>query len=52
VAGVLDESYSQLIPLSGEAVQSRPASLQRLEPGTVSILCSLEGRYGFSAERA
>jgi hypothetical protein len=31
VAGVLDESYSQLTPLSGVAVQAR-ASLHRLKP--------------------
>jgi hypothetical protein len=50
VAGVLDEPYSQLTPLSGVAVQ--PAdSLHRLEP-CPSYLCSLAGRYGYSDERA
>ncbi len=33
VAGVLDEPYSQLIPLSGVAVQAR----QSISAGTVSI---------------
>ncbi len=45
VAGVLDESYSQLTPLSGFAVQAR----QPTYAGNVSILCSLAGRYGYSA---
>jgi hypothetical protein len=48
VAGVLDELYSQLTPLSGVAAQAR----QSTSAGTVSILCSLAGRYGYSAERA
>jgi hypothetical protein len=37
VSGVLDELYSQLIPLSRVAVQAR----QSTEAGTVSILSSL-----------
>jgi hypothetical protein len=45
VAGVSDEPYSQLIPLSGVVLQARQA-------GTVSILCSLAARYGYSAELA
>jgi hypothetical protein len=32
VAGVLDEPYGQLIPLSGVELPYRPASLHRLEP--------------------
>ncbi len=48
VVGVLDEAYGQLIPLSGVAVQAR----QSTEAGNVIILCSLAGRYGYSAERA
>ncbi len=48
VAGVLDEQYSQRTPLSGVAVQAR----QSTEAGRVSILCSLAGRYGYSAEPA
>ncbi len=42
VAGVLDDQ------LSGVAVQAR----QFYIAGTVSILCSLSGRYGYPAERA
>jgi hypothetical protein len=42
VAGVLDKPYSQLTQLIGVAVQARQA-------GTVSILCSLGGRYGYFA---
>ncbi len=46
MAGVLDELHSQLIPLSGVAVQARhPACLHRLD--RVHL-----GRYGYSAERA
>ncbi len=37
VAGVLDEPYSQLTPLSGVAVQAR----QSTQAGTVFILCRL-----------
>jgi hypothetical protein len=48
VAGVLDDSFSQLTPLRGVAVQAR----QRTLAGTVSVLCSQAGRYGYSAERA
>ncbi len=48
VAGVLDESYSQLTPLSGVTVQAR----QSTKAGTVSILCSLAGQYGYSAKKA
>jgi hypothetical protein len=48
VAGVLGEPYSQLLPLSGVAVQAR----QSTQAGTVSILCSLVGRYGYYAELA
>ncbi len=44
VAGILDEPFSQLTPLSGVAVQARH-TLRRLEP------CRA-GRYGYSAERA
>ncbi len=44
-AGLLDEPYSQL---SGVAVQARQSTFA----GTVSILCSLAGRYVYSAERA
>jgi hypothetical protein len=47
VAGVLDEPFNQLTPLSGVVVQA--ANPNRLEP---SILCSLAGRYGYSAEMA
>ncbi len=43
--GVLNEPYSQLTPLSGVAVQAR----QSTKAGTVSSLCSLVGRYGYSA---
>ncbi len=32
MAGVLDDPHSKLIPLSGVAVQYRPACLPRLEP--------------------
>jgi hypothetical protein len=46
VAGVLDEPYSQLNPLSGVAVQGRQFTYAR----TVSILCSLAGLYDYSAE--
>jgi hypothetical protein len=45
---VLDESDSQLIPLSGEAVQARQSTFA----GIVSILNSLACRYGYSAELA
>ncbi len=38
MAEVLDEPYSQLIQLSGVAVQARPQSTLA---GTVSILCSM-----------
>jgi hypothetical protein len=38
VVGVLDEHNSQLNPLRGVAVQD-------CQPGTVSILCSLAGRW-------
>jgi hypothetical protein len=48
LARVLDEPHSQLIPLSGVAVQAR----QSTKAGTVSILCSLAGRYDYSAELA
>ncbi len=48
VVGVLDKPYSQLIPLSGVAVQARQSTLT----GTGSILCSLAGQYGNSAEWA
>ncbi len=48
LAGVLDEPYSQLTQLSVVAVQPRQPTLA----GTVSILCSLAGRYGYSAELA
>ncbi len=48
VAGVLDEPYIQLTPLSGVAVEAR----QSTQAGTVSILCSLAGRYGYSTELA
>ncbi len=47
-AGVLDEPYSQLTPVNGAAVQAG----QSTQAGTVSILCSLAGRYGHSVERA
>jgi hypothetical protein len=36
VAGVLDEPYSQLTPLSGVELPYRPASLHRLEPCPLS----------------
>ncbi len=52
VAGVLDEPYSQLTPLSGVELPYRPASLHRLEPCSLSILYSLSGRYGYSTELA
>jgi hypothetical protein len=48
VAEVLDEPYSQLTPLSGVAVQAR----QSTYAGTMSILCSLAGRYSYPAELA
>jgi hypothetical protein len=48
VAEVLDEPFSQLTPLSAVAVQVRRSILA----GTVSILCSLAGQYGHSAELA
>jgi hypothetical protein len=48
VSGVLDESYNQLIRLSGVAVQAR----QSTQAVTVFILCSLAGWCGYSAERA
>ncbi len=48
VAGVLDEHFSQLNQLSGVGVQAR----QFTQAGTVSILCSLKGRYGYSTELA
>jgi len=48
VAGVLDESYSKLSPLSGVVVQAR----QSIIGWNSVILCSLAGRYGYSAERA
>jgi hypothetical protein len=48
VAGVLDELYSQLTPLSGVAVEARLST----QAGTMSILCSLAGRHGYSAEPA
>jgi hypothetical protein len=49
VGGVLDEPFSQLTPLSGgAAVQAR----QSIQARTVSILCSLAGRYSYSAELA
>ncbi len=51
VAVVLDEPFSQLIPLTWMALEARLASLHRLEP-CPSILCSLAGRYGYSAELA
>jgi hypothetical protein len=41
-------NLTQLIPLSGVAVQAR----QSTQAGTVSILCSLAGRCGYSAELA
>ncbi len=43
VAGVLDEPYSQLYPLSRAAVQAR----QSAKAETGSILCSLAGRHGY-----
>ncbi len=56
MAGVLDEPYSQLSPLSGVAVQARQSTVHRLEHNDqcpLSILCSPAGRYGgYSAERA
>jgi hypothetical protein len=48
VVEVLDEPYSKQTPLSGVVVQVRQSTLA----GTESILCSLAGRYGYSAERA
>ncbi len=48
IGGSFRRTYSQLIPISGVAVQAR----QSMEAGTVSILCSLAGRYGYSAEQA
>ncbi len=49
VAGVLDEPYSQLTAqLSSSTVQAR----QYTYAGTVSILCSLAGRYNYSYELA
>ncbi len=48
VAGVLDKLYSWLTTLSGVAVQAR----QSTWAGTVSIPCSMAGRYGYSAELA
>jgi hypothetical protein len=51
VAGVLDEPFSQLTPLSGVSVH-RPASLRRLET-CPSILSTLSGQHGgYSAELA
>jgi hypothetical protein len=50
VAGVLKEPFSQLNPLSGVAVQARQST--QAGSGTVYILCSLAGRYGYSAELA
>jgi hypothetical protein len=49
VAGVLDEPFYQLTPLSGVAVQARQS--ESTNAGTVSILCSLTGRYSYSSER-
>ncbi len=49
VAGALDEPYSQLTPLSGVVVQARQSTKART---AVSSLCSLVGRYGYSAELA
>ncbi len=47
VAGVLDEPFSQLIPLCGVSVQAR----QSTYAGTVSILSTLAGQHGgYSAE--
>ncbi len=51
VAGVLGEPFSQLIPPNGVVVQARQ-STQAGTVSTVPILCSLEGRYGYSAELA
>ncbi len=48
VAGVLDEPFSQLTLLTGVAVQAG----QSTWAVTVSILCSLTGRYGYSAKLA
>jgi hypothetical protein len=48
VVGVLYEPYSQLGQLRGVAAQARQPALA----GTVFILCSLAGRYGYSAELA
>ncbi len=48
VAGVLDEPYIQLTPLSEEAKLAR----QSTRAGTVSILFSLAGQCGYSVERA
>jgi hypothetical protein len=50
VAGVLDELYSQLSPLRGVAVQAPQST--KAGTRTVSILCSIAGRHGFSAELA
>jgi hypothetical protein len=43
VTEVLDKTYSQLTPLSEVAVQARQSTRAR----TVSILCSLAGRFGY-----
>jgi len=43
VAGVLDEPFSQLTPLSPPAY---------IGWNRAHLLCSLAGRYGYSAERA
>jgi hypothetical protein len=48
VTGVLDEPFSQITPLSGVAAQARQCTWAE----TVSILCSLTGRFGYSAELA
>ncbi len=48
VAGVLDEPFSRVTSLSGVAVQARLST----QAGTVSILCGLAGRYGYSDELA
>jgi hypothetical protein len=48
VAGVINEPYSQLIHLSVIAVQAGQSTLA----GPVSIICSLAGQYGYSAELA
>jgi hypothetical protein len=44
--GVLDEHLSELSPLSDVAVHARQGW------NRAQILCSLAGRYGYSAERA